>query len=794
MDIPKKKMYCSLDIETSGFDPLKNEILEVGFALFEVGEEKKDGGSKIKIIEEYTRVFKPSGPVPGTILGLTGITQQELDEAEPLSMHLEELQEKLKDTVIVGHNVIFDIKFLESVGITFSGEVIDTLDLVQFILPTHHSYNLENLMHIFGVSHKNAHRALADAKASLIVLEKLLEVFRSFPFELQNKIVALGKRFDFTWVQLMELQNVHGKQELTSSEVRLSPSSAASKVEKSPISLTTKTIFNFPVGTNCVEDLTESLLGQKKKILLVIPKISQVMSLWKDGRVEGVFSPRVLFNAEKFEALLAKPEFTIDESRFILKVLVWKYTNWQTQSIFDMNLSFFGGQFRSLITGGELVENKKAKIVCCDLETLTAIQEKKIYGSRFVIIVGLNEFEQYVSSSLSVKASWSYATYILKSFYNPELGTGNVEMKEPVEAGLLKADMFFGLVHALLKSENQTFQYYTLDSQSVESETFKKIQGAAENFALGLLELNKAFKSEQITHFSESITAFFAPDDNYVKWIELAETRCVLFSSPLEIKKAVHGVLEHFPHRAFADSLGSKKLLAYFVQRLGLEEFAVLDWVAGKGESLIQGELFLPHGKELGGGKLRVIACKMQSQVISSEELFAILSNAELPAAVLFGNVTQVKEFYDQYYQTLKERAFLLAQSNSGGSNKMFHNFTIHKNSLLLATGKFILKHLTSSSSIDPVDHVAVKTLIVCNLPFEQYTHPYQQAVSSQFSNPFEEYSLPKAIYNFHALLEFFNTDQLERIYVCDSKLGKGYGSAFRNYVEQIPSLTIESS
>jgi DNA polymerase III epsilon subunit-like protein len=31
-----EKTYCSLDIETSGFDPLTNEILEVGFVMFKV--------------------------------------------------------------------------------------------------------------------------------------------------------------------------------------------------------------------------------------------------------------------------------------------------------------------------------------------------------------------------------------------------------------------------------------------------------------------------------------------------------------------------------------------------------------------------------------------------------------------------------------------------------------------------------------------------------------------------------------------------------------------------------------
>ena len=91
------------------------------------------------------------------------------------------------NAIIVGHNIVFDIRFLEKNGIKFSGQTIDTLDLVQIFLPTHHSYNLENLMHTFGISHKEAHRALADSKAAISLLEKLLAVFSSFPEELKKE-------------------------------------------------------------------------------------------------------------------------------------------------------------------------------------------------------------------------------------------------------------------------------------------------------------------------------------------------------------------------------------------------------------------------------------------------------------------------------------------------------------------------------------------------------------------------------------------------------------------------------
>src|SRR6266404_6297563 len=169
------KIYCSLDIETSGFDPSNNEILEVGFAFFVLTN------TGIKITDEFTQVFKPSKPVSPQIFGLTGISQKELENAPRFEEFREILQNKLGEAVIVGHNVIFDIKFLEAFGLKFSGQIIDTLDLVQWLLPTHHSYNLENLMHTFGISHKEAHRALADSKAALGLLEKLLQVYSGFP-------------------------------------------------------------------------------------------------------------------------------------------------------------------------------------------------------------------------------------------------------------------------------------------------------------------------------------------------------------------------------------------------------------------------------------------------------------------------------------------------------------------------------------------------------------------------------------------------------------------------------------
>ncbi len=166
-------------------------------------------------------------------------------------------------------------------------------------------------------------------------------------------------------------------------------------------------------------------------------------------------------------------------------------------------------------------------------------------------------------------------------------------------------------------------------------------------------------------------------------------------------------------------------------------------------------------------------------------------ANMVLPAVVLLPNQTQVREFYDANYLSIKKFASLLAQSNSGGSNKIFRNFSINPKSLLLATDKFILRAISGNQAVDPVNKLAVRTLVLCRLPFEQFTHPYQEAVSQSLNNAFMEYSMPRALLNFHNLIKFFYTPELKEVYIIDAKLAKEYAAPFKNYYTAIPGAEI---
>lgn len=346
--------YCSLDIETSGFDPLKNEVLEVGFAFFTFDEKG------IQITKEFTQVFNPSHPVPANILGLTGISQKELDEAPKFSEFKSFLQKELGDAIIVGHNISFDTKFLESVGIKFSGKSIDTLDLVQFILPTHHSYNLENLMHTFGISHKEAHRALADSKATIKLLEKLLQVFNSFPSGLKKQIVNLVKGREIIWEDLLEIK-------LPALPISSQPETKKQEKEKfdgnQKISLDSNIIYNFQLGQQYIKEIAIAAKKSKTKILMVVPKSQQATELFLKGWAQdiGLLSENI-FSEKKFEAFLNKKNILPEEVRFGLKILVWKETNWQHKTVQDLNLSFFGGQFKILLREKKLRKTKTQRL------------------------------------------------------------------------------------------------------------------------------------------------------------------------------------------------------------------------------------------------------------------------------------------------------------------------------------------------------------------------------------------------------------------------------------------------
>ena len=159
----------------------------------------------------------------------------------------------------------------------------------------------------------------------------------------------------------------------------------------------------------------------------------------------------------------------------------------------------------------------------------------------------------------------------------------------------------------------------------------------------------------------------------------------------------------------------------------------------------------------------------------------------------LFAGPMQVKEFYEGNYEEIQAYANVLSQNHSGGNNKLFRNFEIYPKSILLATDKLVLKYLSDAAG-GAIEFLPVKTLILGHLPFEQYTHPYLEAVAKTFEKPFEQFSLPRAIYNLSRILGFFHTSILKQVVIADPKLSKDYARVFKDFIKEIPGFKVKEA
>jgi len=166
-DVP----FCVLDLETTGVAPDSCEITEIGAAKYVGGVE----------VARFQTMVNPGLAIPPAVTVVTGITQAMVIDAPRIEEALPTFLEFLGDSVIVGHNVRFDISFLNAAAIRLGyGKLphrhADTLRLAQRLIRNDvRSMKLSSLAAYFGSPVVPNHRALDDALATAHVFWSLLE-------------------------------------------------------------------------------------------------------------------------------------------------------------------------------------------------------------------------------------------------------------------------------------------------------------------------------------------------------------------------------------------------------------------------------------------------------------------------------------------------------------------------------------------------------------------------------------------------------------------------------------------
>lgn len=167
------KSYIAFDIETTGLNPIENEIIEIG-AL-----KVRDG----KVAERFMEFIRPNTPISSAITGITGITNEMVSRARTCPQVVADFLDFCEDDVLIGHNVIFDYSFMKCSavqnGYSFEKMGIDTLKIAKKVHKDLNSKSLGSLCEHYHIENKAAHRAYHDALATAKLYQTLAHYFES---------------------------------------------------------------------------------------------------------------------------------------------------------------------------------------------------------------------------------------------------------------------------------------------------------------------------------------------------------------------------------------------------------------------------------------------------------------------------------------------------------------------------------------------------------------------------------------------------------------------------------------
>ncbi len=200
----KDQEYIVFDTETTGFNPIKDQLIEIGAVRIKNGE----------IIDRFDELISCDRKLPDIIVKLTEITDEMLKGQDTEENVLKRFLEYIKDTPMVAHNAAFDISFMESKCNKynlpkFENTVVDTMALARTLFPDWRNHKLSTLVRNLNVEwdEDKHHRADYDSEGTASCFYKMLakveeeEINKTTEFEKmidRENIVKFARPFHVT--------------------------------------------------------------------------------------------------------------------------------------------------------------------------------------------------------------------------------------------------------------------------------------------------------------------------------------------------------------------------------------------------------------------------------------------------------------------------------------------------------------------------------------------------------------------------------------------------------------------
>ena len=167
-----EESYVVFDLETTGFSPHQNKIIEIGAVKVVAGE----------VVDTFSEFVNPQVPIPYQIENLTGINDRMVMDAAVIEEVLPRFLAFCEGSIMVAHNADFDMSFISEnakrQGLPCSYTVLDTVALARILMPKLGNFKLNNVAKHLGISLENHHRAVDDATATGEIFVKFIEMLK----------------------------------------------------------------------------------------------------------------------------------------------------------------------------------------------------------------------------------------------------------------------------------------------------------------------------------------------------------------------------------------------------------------------------------------------------------------------------------------------------------------------------------------------------------------------------------------------------------------------------------------
>ena len=330
--LKKELNYICFDFETTWLDVEKDEAIQIWIVKF---------NNKFEITDKFSSYIKPQNfdqlqNLSEIVEFTTGIKLESLKTAPTFEKIKPEIKKFFnKDSLLIGHNINFDINFLKKyIGEFDYFDIFDTYIYSRLLLHFEPSYALEILADKYGFKGQS-HDALADSIMSMelfkILIKKIEKLLKKYPF-LADIILKSNSIF---W-KILTLEKTNTKVFSIPKKWTTIPKPKKLKTTHKPITnYPSKTVFN--ISKTCLEDALNFSLNENNKVILAFSsnaRLNCAKNILKQKYIN--FTPLnngYILSEENEKKLLKKDNLSSEESHYILKA----FSHYQEDlSVFDI--------------------------------------------------------------------------------------------------------------------------------------------------------------------------------------------------------------------------------------------------------------------------------------------------------------------------------------------------------------------------------------------------------------------------------------------------------------------------